>query len=116
MLRRFGRVLLVVASVLLGVQMMACGSASYTCQNTQTACGSVQACCTDKDCYYSYGGQKYPCNGTDCDAAAQQVATIMCAGAPGALTASTKDSTEVLKQTTKGLAARVAGTRCSVCP
>lgn len=116
MLRNFGRLLLVCTGVLLGVQMMGCGGGSYTCQSSSTTCGSFQACCNEKDCYYTYNGKKYSCDGQNCDAAAQQVVKAMCGAAPDALTASDKAALQSLKETTTGLAARARGTRCAVCP
>jgi hypothetical protein len=115
-LRHLGRVLLVVAG-LLGIQLVGCGSKKdYVCQSGQTTCGQFQACCTETDCYLTYNGRKFQCNGTNCDAATLQLDALMCSGAPDALNASTKDTAEALKQTTRELATKARDTRCPVCP
>jgi hypothetical protein len=119
-LRRFGRVLLVVASVQVGLLVTGCGSKSYTCQSTPSDCGSFQVCCTSdgKDCYITVKGNKYTCaNGADdCSTAEQQAALALCAGAPGALQSSTQDTATALKQATQRLSEKAKGTRCPVCP
>jgi hypothetical protein len=116
-LRHLGRVLLVVAGLQLGVQLVGCGSKKdYVCQSRQTVCGQFQVCCTEGDCHLAYNGRQYTCNGANCDAAAVQFAAIMCSGAPGALNASTKDAAEALKQTSRELATKARDTRCPVCP
>jgi|WetSurMetagenome_2_1015567.scaffolds.fasta_scaffold1015942_1 hypothetical protein len=52
-----------------------------TC-NDATSCGKTyKACCTATDCHYVYNGKSYPCNGTDCSAAAQQLVADMCGSA-----------------------------------
>lgn len=49
------------------------------CQSSSSACGSFTACCTSSDCYYLAGdGTRFDCNGTDCSAAAEQLADHMC--------------------------------------
>jgi hypothetical protein len=50
----------------------------YTCKESSSSCGSFEACCTSKDCYYLYDGDKYKCDGTDCTDAAQRLANVMC--------------------------------------
>ena len=66
------------ALVLLG---FACSSSdSWTCQDATTCAKAggamIKACCTsdNKKCKYTVGSTDYPCNGTDCNAAAQTVA------------------------------------------
>ena len=53
---------------------------SYSCQSSSSPCGSgtFQTCCNGKDCYYTYKNKKYSCNGTDCNSAAQKLASDMC--------------------------------------
>lgn len=38
----------------------------------------AEACCTTTDCYYTYNGQTFNCNGTDCEEAALQLIAAMC--------------------------------------
>lgn len=47
----------------------------YTCSDgVDDGCGSEwQACCNSIQCYYSYKGKKYNCDGTDCEAAAKKL-------------------------------------------
>jgi hypothetical protein len=52
-----------------------------TCSSSNSACGVFQACCSSTDCYYTYNGSKYPCDGTDCRAAAERLASAMCGSA-----------------------------------
>ncbi|OFX26681.1 MAG: hypothetical protein A2041_01015 [Bacteroidetes bacterium GWA2_31_9b] len=49
-----------------------------TCKSSSSACGTFEACCTTTDCYYLYDGEKYNCDGTDCDDAALELASVMC--------------------------------------
>jgi hypothetical protein len=52
---------------------------TQSCQTTSSACGgSFETCCTVTDCYYKYNGKEYHCNGTDCQAAATELAGVMC--------------------------------------
>lgn len=44
--------------------------------------GTLEACCTDDQCRYLLDGEEYPCNGTDCSAAAEEVASV-CVGKKG---------------------------------
>ena len=48
------------------------------CKTSTSVCGTFEACCTSTDCYYLYDGKTYDCDGTDCDAAALELATDMC--------------------------------------
>jgi hypothetical protein len=115
MLRRSARVLLVVASLPLAFQMMGCGDKEYVCQTRSTVCGTFSACCTDDDCYYEWAGDKYPCDGTDCEAAAEELALDMCLASPRAAD-SAKDAKQVLTRTTKELAAQALTAPCAKCP
>jgi hypothetical protein len=54
---------------------------SYTCsEGVDDGCGDKwEACCNTVQCYYSYKGKKYNCNGTDCgDAALKLIGDIDC--------------------------------------
>jgi hypothetical protein len=45
-----------------------------TCETINIGCGDVEACCsTSSSCYYLFNGTKYPCDGSDCSAAATDV-------------------------------------------
>ena len=81
------RISLVAFAGVLALALVGC-SKKTTCSNANSACGILQTCCSRSDCYYTYNGIKYPCNGTDCRAAAARLAAVMCgtaarpAGAP----------------------------------
>jgi hypothetical protein len=56
-----------------------CSGAVGFCEN----CGYVEACCSASDCYYVTGdGSEWPCNGTDCQSAAQAVVNYCCPPPP----------------------------------
>jgi hypothetical protein len=116
--RRIGSVVLALAGVALAIQLSGCGGKDYKCESIQLVCGkSAQVCCPDKgDCYATYGGRQYPCNGTDCYDAGVQIGLAMCTNSPGALNASTQKAGEALQQTAGELATKAKGTRCPVCP
>ena len=63
----------------------------YTCIKTPTGCGMVNSCSDGTSSYYDWNGTKYWCDGTDCDAAAEEVVADMCA----------KSSTSEPKEITK---------------
>lgn len=50
----------------------------FTCIWTPTPCGSTKSCCDGELCYYEYDGQKYYCDGSDCDQTSEDLAEIMC--------------------------------------
>ncbi|HSQ34476.1 MAG TPA: hypothetical protein VLQ89_00640 [Candidatus Binatia bacterium] len=52
------------------------------CSADEYLCGNItfQACCTETDCYYLVDGEKYNCNGVDCQAAAYQIVLTYCGG------------------------------------
>lgn len=49
-------------------------------EGVDDGCGDKwEACCTSIQCYYTYKGKKYMCNGTDCgDAALKLIGDINC--------------------------------------
>lgn len=56
-------------------------NSSYNCLTETIAGESVEACCTPTDCYYEWNGNKYYCNGIDCnDAATKLVEDIILGG------------------------------------
>lgn len=64
------------AVVLLALQ--SCGGLGESCQSSDSGCGTFKACCTATQCHYEYNGENYPCNGTDCSAAAEELVDDMC--------------------------------------
>jgi hypothetical protein len=49
------------------------------CLESDSACGRFTACCSTSNCYYlADDGTRFNCNGTNCNAAAQQLAEYMC--------------------------------------
>lgn len=52
--------------------------AAAECSESTTVCGTFEACCTTTDCWYNYNGKRYDCDGTDCTAAATELADVMC--------------------------------------
>ena len=50
----------------------------YTCIKTPTGCGQVWSCSDGTSSYYDWDGTKYWCEGTDCNAAAEEVIDDMC--------------------------------------
>lgn len=46
----------------------------YVCADETILGETFSACCTEDDCYYEYNGKRYNCDGTDCTAAAEQLA------------------------------------------
>ena len=61
---------------LVAVLCMGCAE-KYECHTESIGCGPIEVCCTSTDCYYKYNGKKYPCDGTDCTAAAEAVVDEM---------------------------------------
>ncbi len=59
------------------------GGLGATCSPVTDLCNGadIQACCTQTSCYYNYNGQRYNCNGFDCNAAAQEVVDDACGSA-----------------------------------
>jgi hypothetical protein len=58
-----------------------CGSGSdEKCQTidgvTCSGGSTIKACCTQTQCKYVYGGKDYPCNGTNCQSAAETVVNL----------------------------------------
>ena len=49
-----------------------------SCNPGTSSCGTFEACCTSTDCYYTYLGKRYNCNGTNCDEVAKKLTSIMC--------------------------------------
>ena len=49
-----------------------------SCQSASECGHTYQACCSASNCHYVYNGKTYPCNGTDCSSAAQQLVADMC--------------------------------------
>ncbi|HPR30723.1 MAG TPA: hypothetical protein PLK12_01450 [Prolixibacteraceae bacterium] len=77
------KIMLSVAVIAFGLLVMAnsCkkGGIGYTCSDPEEICGEeFQACCTAVDCYYLMGTKKYPCNGTNCEDAAEQLVNDAC--------------------------------------
>ncbi|MCX6555213.1 MAG: hypothetical protein NTZ12_09410 [Candidatus Aminicenantes bacterium] len=79
--------------VLFGVIFIAClfvistsckkTAAAAVCNGNLALCGThvFDACCTETDCYYMVDNSvKFPCNGLDCTAAANQLVTQYCLG------------------------------------
>jgi hypothetical protein len=70
------------ATVELAVEQSASGSGGYYCSGQVgfcPGCGTVEACCSSSDCYYQIGnGSRFPCNGTNCNGAAQAVVSSCC--------------------------------------
>ena len=64
-------------SVMLASCMMTTDD-GYTCIKTPTGCGMVYSCSDVTSSYYDLDGTKYWCDGTDCDAAADEVVDAMC--------------------------------------
>lgn len=51
------------------------------CESFDAECGApddATACCDDDQCYYTFNGTKYQCNGTDCTDAAVKLISAMC--------------------------------------
>jgi len=67
----------VAAACLLAGFLSGCG-AQEECGATTVCSQSVNTCCTDSSCYYEFNGNRVNCNGTDCSAAANQVANSIC--------------------------------------
>jgi hypothetical protein len=77
--------LLAAAVAVMGVFAVGCSSNSsnsssptQSCQSATSCSKTFQTCCTATQCHYVYNGTTYNCNGTDCTAAAQQLAAAMC--------------------------------------
>jgi hypothetical protein len=46
---------------------------------SSNGCGKIyQACCSSTNCYYTYNGKRYDCDGINCNAAAQRLVHDMC--------------------------------------
>lgn len=72
---------LLTSAVLLCLTAGATGcSDKEECQSASSACGAFTACCTSDDCYYLAGGNRFNCNGTDCNSAAEDLANYLCTG------------------------------------
>jgi hypothetical protein len=58
------------------------GDLGYYCYDNAPiceACGTFSACCSSTDCYYELpDGTQFACNGQDCSAAAQAMASYCC--------------------------------------
>jgi len=70
------KITLVLVTLGLALASVGCSSSpAYTCQGG-LMCGAnaVQSCCTTTQCEYRAPGRTFPCNGTDCMAAAMQLA------------------------------------------
>ena len=57
-----------------------CNDPGAKCPTTLTEIEAT-SCCTDKDCYWTYNGKNYDCNGDDCDAAIKAIIASACASA-----------------------------------
>jgi hypothetical protein len=65
-----------------------------------TNCGkSFQACCSLTQCYYTYNGKKYNCDGTSCGSAATDLVADMCGKKKAGLDATDSGVQELLKLT-----------------
>jgi len=73
----FFRTILAAFLGLLFLNLVGCKK-KESCQSANGACGSFRACCTTSQCYYTYGGKRFDCDGTNCSAAAQRLANYMC--------------------------------------
>lgn len=50
-----------------------------TCDSGSSVCGTFTACCSSTQCYYKWNGNRYDCDGTNCNDAALELANDMCA-------------------------------------
>ena len=56
-------------------------SGDESCEDGSTECGYYTICCTETQCYYEIDdGTRFECDGTDCEAAAVELAEYQCAG------------------------------------
>ena len=55
-----------------------CGDPGISCTDPNA---SIESCCTATSCYLIYNGTKYPCNGTDCADARDNVINACVASA-----------------------------------
>jgi hypothetical protein len=57
---------------------------SETCENPGVSCPDetdeieLTACCTDEDCYWTYNGTDYDCDGSDCDDVLNEILDDAC--------------------------------------
>jgi hypothetical protein len=51
----------------------------------------ANSCCTDQDCYWTYNGTKYNCDGDDCEAAINAIISSACASAYANIDINIKD-------------------------
>ena len=81
-MRNFKRVGLVVTMLLIG-GLIGC-SENEECEDVDVGCAvDVETCCTASQCSYTVRGQKFNCNGTNCESAAGRAVTAACgASAP----------------------------------
>ena len=54
------------------------------CENPEATCPDntaidATACCTDKDCYWTYKGEEYDCDGDNCTSALNAIVQDACA-------------------------------------
>jgi len=101
------KIITILLSAFLVTMMIGCTDDDETCtvvENVNCLAGNVQACCTSSDCKYIYDGKNYPCNGTDCEAAAQVVANLCINGSTASIESnSTSIRKQLLLEVSKGL-------------
>ncbi len=58
----------------------------FICESTVIGGATIQACCNEEgtQCYYEYDGKRYDCDGTDCTAAAEDLAADILGGGKSA--------------------------------
>jgi len=74
---------LAICLLVIGLWIESCSAAAAaqpTCLDTSDGCGGTfESCCTSSKCWYNYKGNRYNCDGTDCDSAAADLADDMLA-------------------------------------
>jgi len=56
------------------------GCGDQACNDGNTPCGNYSICCDETQCYYEVDdGTRFDCDGTDCTAAARELAEYQCA-------------------------------------
>ena len=89
---------MVLLAIVLAFLYSCSSSKDELCSDTGISCqvgGTVKACCTNNSCRYELNGVSYPCNGTDCGAAASEVVNV-CKGRAKALSSDALSVEELL--------------------
>jgi hypothetical protein len=66
-----------------------CNDPNAKCPDTSKI--NASSCCTDQDCYWTYNGSRYDCDGDDCSDVINTIISSACASATAGIDISVED-------------------------